>query len=583
MMVTLDLNGLWAFTVDQDPEYHRGYDYSRPTSLRHWQRVPVPGCWNRYAERYDLYEGVAWFVREFEVAQLPQDPVATLRFEGVNYLADVYLNGQHLGRHEGGYTAFEIDAGAALQAGANRLAIRVDNRHLRMRLPAVLGWYNYGGLHRGVSLHLTASAQLRAVRIAAEPRGPGAIGRLHIDASRPDLAVHAAIRDPAGAVAWEYQGAGGPWDIEVALPHAPPWTPERPALHRLEVTLRDGDHVLDRRKSSFGVRRLAVEGARLLLNGEPIHLRGICYLYDHPACGVAYDPRVAAADLDDLQALGVNCLRSHFPLPDALLDECDRRGLMLWLEAPIYCLHPPTDECDTPFADAGTMALARQMVREMVVQAHNHPSVVIWSVGNECNTDHPEAIAFFRGCIEEVRALDPERPISYAALYGAVGHMADLVDIISLNEYWGWYDLISYDGSRQPEPPPTLPVQLPQLEQCLAEKSALGKPLLLSEFGADAEPGFRSAAAELWSEDYQAELIARQLQIAAESPAVCGTFPFLYNDYRDPSKPISHHWRGLNLKGIVSYARRHKLAWERLQGIYRTTDAPRPRPTRGQL
>jgi beta-glucuronidase len=107
------------------------------------------------------------------------------------------------------------------------------------------------------------------------------------------------------------------------------------------------------------------------------------------------------------------------------------------------------------------------------------------------------------------------------------------------------------------------------LEACLAEKVALGKPLLLSEFGADAEPGFLSSARELWSEDYQAELIARQLEIAGECPAVCGTFPFLYNDYRDPSKPRNHYWRGVNLKGVVGYNRHHKLAWARLQSFYR--------------
>jgi len=566
-MFTLDLNGLWAFAVDQDPEYHTSHDYSRPTSLRHWERFPVPGCWNRYAERYDLFEGVAWFVREFVVAELPPEPVARLHFGAVNYLCEVYLNGQHLGRHEGGYTAFELDATPALRQGANRLAVRVDNRHLRLRLPAVLGWYNYGGIHREVSLRVTRRARLERVLIAAEPLGQTATGRLRVSASAPGLVLQATIRDPAGAVVWEHTAPGGPWDVALALPAAQPWSPERPALYGLEVTLRDGEEILDRRATAFGVRRLAATGQQLRLNGDPIHLRGLCYLYDHPTCGVAYDPQVAGADLDDLQALGVNCLRSHFPLPEPFLDECDRRGMMLWLEVPIYCLHPATDQCDTAFADGSLAALARQMIREMVIQAHNHPCVVIWSVGNECNTDHPESLAFFEGCVAEVRALDPQRLISYAALYGGVGHLADAVDLISLNEYWGWYDRISQDGTSDQQAP-QFPLQLPQLEACLAEKAALGKPLLLSEFGADAEPGFVSATAELWSEDYQAELIARQLEVAARYPAVCGTFPFLYNDYRDPSKPLNHYWHGVNLKGVVSYDRRPKRAWERLRRCY---------------
>lgn len=567
-MIDLSLDGLWYFALDQDPEYHLGYDYSRNTSLRHWERVRVPGCWNRYAERYDLYEGVAWFVREFDLPQIPEAPVATLHFGAVNYLADVYLNGQHLGTHEGGYTAFSVDATKAIQAGRNRLAVRVDNRHLRMRLPAVLGWYNYGGIHRGVTLTVNRRAHLESVRISAEPVGDGASGRLHVSASSPDLALQATVRDPEGAVVWSYGATGGPWEIDFSLDSARRWSPREPFLYELQVTLSDADGLLDRRECTFGVRRLSAEGTRLLLNGGPVHLRGICYLYDHPACGVTYDSDVVRADLDDLQSLGVNCLRSHFPLPEAFLDECDRRGMMLWLEVPIYCVHPSSGQSGTVFAEDSMEVLATQMVREMVEQAHNHPSVVIWSVGNECNTDHPESVAFFRACVHQVRALDSTRLISYAALYGAVGHIAECVDVISLNEYWGWYDRISFDGSRETEPLPEFPLQLPQLEACLAEKAALGKPMLLSEFGADAEPGFRSSAGELWSEEYQAELLARQLEIAAEYEEVRGTFPFLYNDYRDPSKPINHYWRGTNLKGVVSYARHHKVGWERLRGIY---------------
>jgi len=226
----------------------------------------------------------------------------------------------------------------------------------------------------------------------------------------------------------------------------------------------------------------------------------------------------------------------------------------------------PTESCGSAFAEASVQALALQMLREMVAQAGNHPSVILWSVGNECNTEHPEAAAFFRACVEQVRALDSTRLISYAALYGGVGCAADLVDVIGINEYWGWYDRIG-DGTADP-PPPRLPLELPELEVCLTEKSALGKPLLLTEFGADAQPGFRSDSCELWSEEYQAAFLARQLEIAARCPAVCGTFPFSYADYRDPSKPSGPYWHGINLKGIVSYARERKLGWETLREAY---------------
>ncbi|NLO73633.1 MAG: hypothetical protein GX100_05920, partial [candidate division WS1 bacterium] len=579
----LNLDGLWYFAVDQDPEYHLREDYSGDTSLHHWEQFPVPGCWNRYAERYDLFEGVAWFVRAFELEELPPHPVARLEFEGVNYRAQVFLNGHRVGEHEGGYTAFSLDVSSALHPGNNRLAVRVDNRHLRLRLPAVLGWYNYGGIHRGVRLRITPHAQLTAITLRLTPTEDGAAGELLVSAvvSGPvtgsrDLRLFARLLDPSGACVWSGAEAGyslpllpgsetelASEAVLLTLDSATPWSPDNPVLYTCEVELREGEKLLDSRVVTCGIRSLGAEGQEILLNGAPLYLRGICYLYDHPETGVTCDPEVVARDLDDLQALGVNCLRSHFPLPESFLDECDRRGLLLWLEVPIYCLAPPSASCGSAFAEESLQALARQMLREMVTQAINHPSVIFWGVGNECNTDHPEAVAFFRGCVEEVRALDPTRLIGYAALYGGVGCTAEMVDVIGINEYWGWYDRLRFSGEDQP--PPRLPLELPELKACLEEQSALGKPLLITEFGADAEPGFHSPHTELWSEEYQAVFLARQLEILARYPAVRGTFPFSYADYRDPSKPLTRYWHGLNLKGVVDYSRRRKLAWETLR------------------
>jgi beta-glucuronidase len=568
------LNGLWHFSIDQDPEYHRRLDYSQPTSLRHWETVAVPGCWNLYHARYDLFEGVAWFVKEFDLDDLPPAPCVTLHFGGVNYLAEVFLNGQPVGTHEGGYTAFALGVTKAIRAGRNRLAVRVDNRHLRVRLPAVLGWYHYGGIHRDVWLRVTSRTRIQSLRLTAEPDGEGVRGHLSVRLGLPapdsPWRMEVEIRGETGNGTryCDLRGQGERYERDFAEPFLPAWSPAAPKLLRCRVRVWTEEGEADA-EVSFGARRIETRGQSILLNGEPLRLRGICYLYDHPATGVRFDPAVYCRDLDDLQAMGVTCLRSHFPMPEDFLAECDRRGMLLWLEAPIYCVDPPAGAAGTAFAQGSVHALALQMLEEMVTQAGNHPSVVLWSVGNECNTDHPEAVAFFTACVQRVRELDPSRLISYATLYGRVGCVLDLVDVIGVNEYWGWYDLCSQDGSRETEPPVTLPIAIPKLEECLAEKAALGKPVLLTEFGADATPGYRSQSCELWSEDYQAALIRRTLEIAAQYPCVCGTFPFLYQDYRDPSKPVNHHWHGLNLKGVVDYHRNRKLAWQAVREVYR--------------
>ncbi len=563
----IELNGVWYFTVDQDPEYHKAEDYSRDISLRHWEQVPVPGCWNRYSDRYDLFEGVVWFVREFDVDILLAEHVAFLHFGGVNYIADIYLNGQQIGSHEGGYTAFTIDASKAVRQGKNRLAVRVDNRHLKIRLPAVLGWYNYGGIHRDVSLNITSGTQIKSVKVTVKEQADGIVqGSIEICYAGFQPAVSASVRiiDAEGKCVW--QGVSEQQSIPFTFNNAEIWSPESPNLYKCNVELMDAGGIIDQYTCTLGIRSIVASGQQILLNSEPIALRGICYLYDHPVSGVKFDPNVVKRDLDDLQELGVNCLRSHFPVPDNFLDECDRRGMMLWLEVPIYCVAPSSEDSCSIFAENGVQALALQMLREMVEQAANHPSVILYSVGNECNTDHPESLAFFKACVDQVRELDDTRLISYAALYGGVGCIADLVDVIGINEYWGWYDRIAFDGNTDGEP--VLPIELPELDACLAEQSKLGKPLLLTEFGADAVPGFIGSSCEYWSENYQAELLRVQFDITAKYPAVCGTFPFLYTDYRDPSKPINSHWHGINYKGIVDYHRNRKLAWKTVRKTY---------------
>lgn len=585
MRYSMSLDGLWRFVADLDPAYHGESLYQdMRADCRHWDVVRVPGCWNLYAERYRLFEGVGWFAREFHLDELPPHPVATLRFGGVNYHATVFLNGERVGEHEGGYTEFTLDVTDHVRTGRNVLVVRVDNRATQMKLPAVLGWFNYGGIHRSVDLEVTERAQIERVLVHAVPEGRRAVGQIRVRlASRCDASpvrVRAEVVFwPGPQLVWEASGVveGSEWSSEIAFDDPRTWSPETPDLYVCNVQLLDADNEeLDDVGTLFGVRRLAVSDGRLTLNGSPVFLRGISYLSDHPACGVCYDPEVLTHDFAELGELGVNAVRSHFPPDESFLDDCDRWGLMAWVEVPAYCLTAPE-----AFASEGYQALAKQMAREMVEQAYNHPSVVIWSVGNECSDHLPEAEPFFGGIVETIRSLDPHRLVGYAALYGGIGHATRLVDIPGVNEYWGWYDR-GVDGpcpGAERELAPGEEVDLGKLRECLAHFVAEhpGKPILMTEFGADAEPGFRSAERKLWSEDYQAHLLEATFAEVARCPQVAGTFPFLYQDYRDPSKRTNHRWRGLNLKGIVSYDRTRKCAFDTLRTIYqRLREEPSP-------
>jgi beta-glucuronidase len=213
------------------------------------------------------------------------------------------------------------------------------------------------------------------------------------------------------------------------------------------------------------------------------------------------------------------------------------------------------------------------MGREMIAAARNHPSVAIYSIGNECNTRNPEAEPFFRRLAAVIRETDPGRLLSYAALYGIVGPAADLVDALGINSYWGWYDQIgeglSVAGGSPAECSPR-PIDLAPMRAMLNEalKGRENLALLLTEFGADSVPGYYARSRDLWSEEYHADLLRAIFALADTYPQIAGTFPFCFADYRDPSKVHNGYWQEWNLKGVVTYERRKKLAFEALRERY---------------
>jgi beta-glucuronidase len=264
-------------------------------------------------------------------------------------------------------------------------------------------------------------------------------------------------------------------------------------------------------------------------------------------------------------------------MDDAFYAACDRLGLLVWIEPPVYCYHPGDDETGTRFADPAWLALAQEMAREMIAVARNHPSVAIYSIGNECNTANPEAEAFFRALAATIREADATRLLSYAALYGIVGPIADIVDVLGINSYWGWYnkiwggkglapdDAARMAGAVAMEPIDLAPMRV-MLDTVLAQTH--DKALFLTEFGADSVPGNYSASRDLWSEDYHADLVRAIFALAVDYPQIVGTFPFCFSDYRDPSKVPNGYWNELNLKGLVDYQRRKKLAFQAVQEVY---------------
>lgn len=598
MKEKINLNGTWDFMADLDPKYHavHGGFQNPEINRRHWQKVPVPGVWQKYAERYDIFEGVCWFAREFDVPELAKSANARLRFGAVNYLANIYVNGQFAGSHEGGYTEFVLDVTGRLKPGRNHIAVQVDNRSLITKWPPCLGYFNYGGIHRDVTLEIFNAPAFDQVMLEAVPLDSGwglrVGGRLCFDqggeksdgANPANRSENLILRVGNGRFSWE-EVLGQDCILNACVPffETAAWTPEHPHLEPVVVELLDeARKVLDRHEFAFGFRTIALKDGHVQINGEDLALNGVCYVYDSSVTGLVMTAEQIETDLGLMKEMGCNAVRCHYPMDRIFYDTCDRLGLLVWIEPPVYCLHPKDNARNTEFSNPVWLELAEKMVLEMIAVARNHPSVAIYSIGNECNTGNPEAEAFFRRLASTIRAEDSTRLVSYAALYGIIGPIADIVDILGINSYWGWYDKIWGGKGLEPEDSDQCsvisgqssvkkePIELSRMREML-DKALGGKrdlALLLTEFGADSVPGNYSASRDMWSENYHADLLREILTLAKEYPQIAGTFPFCFSDYRDPSKLPNGYWNELNLKGMVDYNRNRKLAFSALQSSY---------------
>ncbi len=580
-MIKIDLNGIWDFVADLDPKYHikHGAFQAPEACRRHWRKVQVPGVWQKYAERYDIFEGVCWYAKEFEIAELKAGSVAILRFGGVNYLCSVYVNGELVGSHEGGYTAFSFDCGKVIKPGKNHIAVKVDNRALITKWPPCLGYFNYGGIHRDVALEISETARLDDLWLQAQPESGG--GRLVVSGQVEGDAAGTVLRISAGSgQSWESGiAADGKIECNIEFPGVKLWTPEEPHLEAVIVELLGpGREIIESREFDCGFRSISTQNRQVILNGEPFAFKGVCYVYDSQNIGLVMTDEQVETDVRLMKEMGCNAVRCHYPMDEKFYAVCDRLGLLVWIEPPVYCYHPQDDEIGTRYVDKEWKDLAVKMIEEMIQTAKNHPCVAIYGIGNECNTRNPEAEGFFRSLAATIRANDPNRLISYAALYGIVNGVIDVVDILGINSYWGWYDKISGGKGLSPDAEDRLeqkrgvrePIDLTKmrdmLNMVLDGKKNLA--LLLTEFGADSIPGFRSASRDLWSEDYHAELLTEVFEMAKEYPQIAGTFPFCFSDYRDPSKLPNGYWNELNLKGVVDYQRHKKMAFNALKKIY---------------
>jgi len=550
--------------------------------------LEVPGDWNTQDERLFFYEGAVWYQRSFD-----HEPRAGRRlflyFGAANYRASVYVNGRRVGGHEGGFTPFNFEISDVVLEGENLLVVMVDNTHGPEDIPVRLtDWLNYGGLTRDVLLVDLPETFIRDYAVELEPgAGEQIRGWVQLDGERRSQQVTLAIPELGAEVAVSTDASGRGEFSLAARPER--WSPESPRLYRVELR-SETDSVAD----EIGFRTVEVRGREILLNGRPVFLRGISVHEQAPfGGGRAHSEEHAETLLGWAQELGCNFVRlAHYPHNEHMVRLADRRGLLVWAEIPVYW--------NIAFDSPRALERARMQLSELITRDRNRASVILWSIGNETPIGD-ERNAFMRALADYARAFDSTRPVTAALLSSprdvgrwvtrdvlpsAVGLGGDewvyqvndplgaIVDVAALNEYFGWYystPLATATPLSSREVRRLILDNLPKLRI----DTGVEKPLIVSEFGAGALAGRHAPEDELavFSEEYQALVYRRQLEMLTRQEDLRGMSPWVLHDFRSAARLHPEIQGYYNRKGLVSDEGQRKLAFGVLRDHYRALAA----------
>lgn len=547
------LNGLWKYAVDQydtcirqkwnEEVYYDAGGNTLPVdfSFDEWETMELPCSWNTVDRMYKIYDGSMVFTRKFIYSREKEGERVILRIGAANYLCRVFLNRQYIGMHRGGSTPCCFDITEYLQHD-NRIILQVDSTRRNEQVPtANTDWFNYGGVYRDIDLIRVPAVHVRDFRVALEPDGTFHNIRARVDMSRP-VSGEAVLTISELGIKQTFRVANG--SGEILLEAAPElWSPENPRLYDVELSCC-GDEVRDR----VGFREIRVDGMDIVLNGKPVFLRGISCHEDSVEHGKALTDEERLENIRAAKELGCNFMRvAHYPHSERMAQLADEMGLLLWEEIPVYW--------DIHFSSEDTYSDAENQLTELIKRDYNRASVIIWSVGNE-NPDTDERLKFMGGLAQRAHSLDSTRLVSAACLVNTQKNaiedrLEQYLDVIGLNEYCGWY---TAEWSMLPK---------------LFRNSDPKKPVIITEFGADALPGHRGTITDKGTEDCQAYVYKKQIENIRCNSYIRGMTPWILHDFRCPRR-TSWLQNYYNTKGLLSADKKHKkLAFYVLQAFYK--------------
>ena len=514
------------------------------------QTLNVPGDWNTQTDKLYYYEGTVWYKKSFDYTKDAEDNRVFIRFEAVNYQADVYFNGTKLGQHIGGFTPFAYELTDLLKPTDNFIVVKVDNKRKKEAVPTLnTDWWNYGGITRDVNLIETPSTYIADYSIQLDPHNATHItGHITLDGdlsknrkvtlSIPEANINQSIKvDKSGTAPFEIKADGLTY-----------WSLSNPKLYTVQVTA-GADTVTDQ----IGLRTIRTDGADILLNGKSIFLKGISIHEESPIRGGrGHSIEDARQLLTNARDLGCNYVRlAHYPHNEHIVRLADAMGILVWEENPVYW----TIDWENP----ETYQNAKNQLTEVITRDKNRASVIIWSMANE-TPQSDSRNAFLNDLARHARTLDPTRLISAAleqkdhnndpSVRTIDDSFADVVDVLSFNQYIGWYD-----GG---------------IEKCsrITWQINEDKPVIISEFGAGAKYGLHGNQTARWTEEYQDHLYAETLKMINQIDQLRGLSPWILMDFRSPRRVLPGIQDDWNRKGLMSEKGEKKMAFFTLKKYY---------------
>lgn len=589
------LNGTWnalveptVFSMNDILHFAERNYQGRPeelveVDLENGLTLQVPGDWNTQDDRLFFYNGKVWYKRDFN-ADKQDGKRYYLYFGAINYKAEIYVNGKLAATHEGGYTSFNCEVTDLIQTGENLLVVKANSSLSSSDIPTTrTDWLNYGGITRDVYLAELPGVFIENYKVQLAKGSSNTLkGWIRVNGA---MTGSVQLQVPELGIQETFELKEGLAEFELAAKPSL-WSPDNPKLYEVQIRF-GGDAITD----NIGFRQIEVAGQSIQLNGAPIFLKGIS-LHEEAigAKGRANSYDDAKALLQQAKDLNCNYVRlAHYTHNRHIVKAADEMGLLVWAEIPVYW--------NLEFENPAVFEKAKARMDEMIGRDQNRASIIFWSLGNE--TPLSEARTdFFRRLNDHVKSLDDTRLTTAALIFGGeeiqeMGKtyffpsmqgqqfdswdieikdpLASIVDVAAINQYFGWY----YAGFM---------ANAAKLDTRVARKTMLDnmhkikfqipgdKPFIFSEFGAGSKRGMHGREEDfvIFSEEYQALVYKKQIELIQNQEGLVGTTPWILKDFQSPmrlNQDIQNYW---NRKGLITDNGERKMAYYVLQSFYKT-------------